>query len=75
MDRLRDAVSIFTDIDSHLLDEIKNITSEQKIVEHINRERELQQKSGWLDSTEVLVRFNLSSHLPFIHSLRAGVLI
>ncbi|KAJ3302343.1 Enhancer of polycomb-like protein 1 [Kappamyces sp. JEL0829] len=52
LDRLRDAVNIYTDIDSQLLEDVKTLSSDQKIEEHIKREKAIQEKSGWLDCTE-----------------------
>ena len=49
---LRDAAHLVSDMDSHLFDENKMLSAEQRIEEKIKREKQLNEKGGWIDCTE-----------------------
>ena len=53
LQNLREAASIVTDMDSFLTNDGRDHASDLRIEEKIKRERAIQEKSGWLDCTEV----------------------
>ena len=57
MQNLREAASIVTDMDAYLADDGKDHATDHRIEEKIKRERAIQEKSGWLDCTEVKIYF------------------
>jgi enhancer of polycomb-like protein len=50
---LRDAANLVSDMDSHMFDESKFLSTDQRIEEKIKREKALNERSGWIDTTEV----------------------
>lgn len=72
---VRDAAALASDIDSHMFDDDLARSSTLKIEEKIKRERAIQEKSGWLDCTEVVYCIDTSFHSSRIHCLHTGVLI
>ena len=52
---LREAANLVTDMDSQMLDEGRFMSSDQKIEEKVKKEKLINEKSGWIDCTEVLM--------------------
>jgi hypothetical protein len=50
---LRDAANLVTDMESQMFDETKFLSTDQRIDDKIKREKSLNERSGWLDTTEV----------------------
>lgn len=66
MAHIRDASHLVNDMDAHLFDERK-LNSDQRIEEKIKRERAINERSGWLDCTEVFV----INQFPFVTSVNS----
>jgi hypothetical protein len=61
MQNLKDASHLMSDMDSHLFDDGKIMSTEHRIEEKIKREKALNEKSGWCDCTEVYILVRLVS--------------